>query len=102
MQQTAKPFLKADVCNAALHQSSIIACGNLELGRVVGKGRSALTSHSVELCSLQEVLKPSDVQIMFIKTFQPVTTHFIMLKVAVNPHLIFSIFWTALHLLSFK
>lgn len=102
VQQTLKSFLKADVCNAALHQSSAIASGNLETGRVLGKGGSAFTSHSAELCSLQEVLKPSDVQIIFNKTFQLVTTHFIMLKVAINPHLIFSTFWTALHLLRFK
>lgn len=89
------------MCNAALHESSVIASGNLEVDRVIGKAGSAFTSHSAELCSLQEVLKPSDVQIIFNKMFQPVTTPFIMLKVAINL-LIFSIFWTALHLLSFK
>lgn len=90
------------MCDAALHQSGVIAPGNLEVGRALGKGGSAFTSHSAELCSLQEVLKPFDVQIILNKAFQPVTTHFITLKVAANPHLIFSIFWTALHLLSFK
>lgn len=80
------------MCDAALHQSSITASGNFEVGRVLSKGGSAFTSHSTELCSLQEILKPSDVQIIFNKMFQPVTTHFIMLKVAINPHLIFSLF----------